>query len=90
MQPHIKENDDGSVTVTLIKGIDVDGAKVKTLTLREPTVADQLAAQSAPGGNAGAEVALIANLSQMTPDDIKKLTLRDYSRAQDALVFFQS
>lgn len=86
---HIKENADGTVTVTLRKGIDVDGASVKALTMREPIVADQIAAQSAPGGNAGAEVALIANLSQMTPDDIKKLTLHDYGRAQDALVFFQ-
>lgn len=85
---HIKEHDDGSVTVTLRKGLDIDGASVKTLTLREPTVADQIAAQETKGGPAAQEVALIANLSQMTPDDIKKLTLHDYGRAQDALVFF--
>lgn len=88
MKQHIKENDDGSITVTLRKGLDVDGASVKSLTMREPTVADQIAAQEAKGGPAAQEVALVANLSQMTPDDIRKLTLHDYGRVQDALVVF--
>lgn len=84
----IKENDDGGVTVSLAKGVDIDGAKVKAITMREPTVADQIAAQEIKGNAAAQEVALIANLAQLAPDDIKRLSLRDYGRLQVALVGF--
>lgn len=88
MSDTIKENDDGSVTVTLARGIDIDGATVKAITMREPTVADQIAAQEVKGSAASQEVALIANLAQLAPDDIKRLSLRDYRRVQEALVGF--
>jgi hypothetical protein len=88
MAEHIKANADGSVTVTLASGIDMSGARVKVLTLREPTVADQIAAQEIKGTTAAQEVALIANLAQVTPDEIKGMTLRDYRRVQEALVGF--
>ena len=88
MSDWLKENDNGSVTVTLSRGIDIDGATVKAITLREPTVADQIAAQEVKGSAAAQEVALIANLAQLTPDDIKRLSLRDYGRLQSGLVGF--
>jgi len=88
MSDWLKENDDGSVTVKLGRGVDIDGASVKAITMREPTVADQIAAQEIKGSAAAQEVALIANLAQLAPDDIKRLSLRDYRRLQEALVGF--
>ncbi len=88
MTDYIKTNDDGSVTVTLASGIDMQGARVKVVTMREPTVADQIAAQEIKGTSAAQEVALIANLAQITPDEVKGMTLRDYRRVQEALVGF--
>jgi phage FluMu protein gp41 len=88
MTDYIKTNADGSVTVTLAAGIDISGARVKVVTMREPTVADQIAAQEIKGTAAAQEVALIANLAQITPDEVKGMTLRDYRRVQEALVGF--
>ena len=88
MDQYIKTNDDGSVTVTLASGIDMQGARVKVVTMREPTVADQIAAQEIKGTAAAQEVALIANLAQISPDEVKSMTLRDYRRVQEALVGF--
>lgn len=85
---YIKENDDGSVTVTLARGVDISGATVKALTLREPTVADQLAAQKSNKNVGDAEVVLIANLAQITPAEVQSAKLRDYKRLQEALVGF--
>jgi phage FluMu protein gp41 len=82
----ITESADGALTVKLSRGLDVDGATIKSLTLREPNVGDQM---DAPGRNdSEKEVALIANLCGQTPTDIRSLKLRDYSRVQAALAFF--
>jgi hypothetical protein len=88
MAGHTTTNADGSVTVTLASGVDIAGARIKVLTLREPTVADQIAAQDSGKTSAAQEVALIANLAQIAPDEVKTMTLRDYRRVQEALVGF--
>lgn len=90
MAEFLKENDDGSVTVTLDKGLEINGAVIKVLTLREPSVADQINAQKAHRTEADQEVALIANLAEISPDDVHRLKLRDYRRVQVALVGFTS
>lgn len=77
-----------NTNIKLESGIDIDGTTVKTLTMREPTVADQLAASEVSGGNAVQEITLIANLCEVTPDDIKKLTLKDYRKVQEAFAGF--
>jgi tail assembly chaperone E/41/14-like protein len=84
---YIKEGADGALTVTLVRGLQVSGAKVSTLTLREPSLDDQLVSQKA-GDNAEAEVALIANLAEVSPDDLRALKMRDFLRLQEALGFF--
>lgn len=81
-------NDSGFVDIALSRPIDIDGAKVSTLRLREPTVADQLAADEFKGGDAAKEIFTMANLCQVTPDDLKKLTLRDYKKLQEAFLGF--
>lgn len=74
---------------TLAKGIMVGGEKRTEITLREPTVGDNMAArQSAKGDNAGHEVNLLANLAGLSPDEIRSAKMRDYTRLQEALDFF--
>lgn len=87
---YLTTNHDGSVTVTLAKGITVDQAKIMALTLREPTVADQIAAQEVKASAAVQEVALIANLATITPAEVQAMTLRDYRRVQEALIGFSA
>jgi hypothetical protein len=79
---YITENPDGSLTIALRSGVSISGAKVKALTMREPTVGDQIAVAGMPGGDAAKEVALFANLCSVTPDEMKSLTMRDYTRVQ--------
>ena len=86
--PHyLKEGADGSITVTLARGFEVAGAKVTSLKLREPSLDDQLISQKV-GDNAEAEVALIANLAEIAPDDLRSIKMRDFIRLQAALAFF--
>ncbi|WP_306168636.1 phage tail assembly protein [Halomonas sp. MMSF_3323] len=73
--------------ITLSKGIDIDGARVQTITMREPTVADQLAVDGIKG-NALREITFFANLCDLTPDDIKQLPLRDYRKLAEAFEGF--
>lgn len=77
-----------SKTVKLEKGLDIDGATVMEVMMREPTVADQLAAAEIKGSDARKEVNLIANLCELTPDDIGRLSIRDYGKLQDAYADF--
>lgn len=74
--------------IKLQTGILIDGVTVKTLAMREPTVGDQIAAQEVKGTPAAQEVALMANLCEITPNDIKAMTLRDYRKVQEALAGF--
>lgn len=84
---YIAEGADGSLTVTLVRGLEISGAKVTSLTLREPSLDDQLVSQKV-GDNAEAEVALIANLAEVAPSDLRGLKMRDFLRLQEALGFF--
>jgi phage FluMu protein gp41 len=78
----------GSVKIPLHTGMKMDGALVKELTMREPTVDDQLASQAAGGSEAEQQVVMIANLCMVTPKDIRSLTLRDYQRTVAMLMGF--
>lgn len=84
------ELNQGYTDVELSRPISIDGADVTKLRLREPTVADQLAADEYKGGDAAKELFTMANLCQVTPDDLKKLTLRDYKKLQGAFLNFIS
>lgn len=78
----------GFVDVELSRPIEIDGAQVTVLRMREPTVADQLMLDDLKGGDATKEVTLVANLCEVTPEDIKRLTLRDYRKVQQAFAGF--
>ncbi len=81
-------NDDGSVTITLSRALDVNGAQLSTLTMREPTVNDQLVAAESKGSDAAKEIIFFANLCEIPPADIRRLTIRDYARVQLAFAGF--
>lgn len=74
------EQGDGFAVITLKSGA--------TLRMREPTVEDQLAIDKVKDGDAAKELSLFANLCEITPADLRKLTLRDYRRVQAAFASF--
>ena len=74
---YITENPDGGVTVELRGG--------RKITMREPTVGDQLATKGTPEQR---EIAMVSNLCEIAPDEIKAMTARDYRRLQQALLGF--
>lgn len=84
----LTENKDGSVTVALKTGIVINGTKVSAMQMREPTVNDQIIADQIGSSSAEREVNIFANLTMQTPDDIRAMTMRDYSRLQKAYTTF--
>lgn len=85
----IAENNDGSASITLRKPLDIDGTKMPKLTMREPLVDDQLIMDATNGSAAVKEMTMIANLCGISIADVKRLTTRDYGRAQDAFAVFR-
>lgn len=79
---------EGYADVKLSRPLAVSGAKVEALRLREPTVRDQEVASEAAGSEASREIATLANLCEVTPDEIRSLSLRDYKRLQIAFMGF--
>ena len=80
----MKVNEDGSVTVTLSRPLEVNGAKLAELTMREPTVDDQVVSNETRGSEVVKEITLFANLCTIAPTDVRKLPVRDYMRLQAA------
>lgn len=80
--------DEGRVAIKLSKAVDIDGAQIQVLNMREPTVADQLLVEEMKGSEAAKEVMLFANLCEWSPEDIKRLSLRDYKEVQQAFSGF--
>lgn len=86
---YITENADGSLTVNLATPFSIDGAMVSAITMREPTVGDELAAATAAGKSAEQmELALFGNLCGLTPADLRAMTMRNYRRLQGAYQLF--
>ncbi|WP_430415859.1 phage tail assembly protein [Marinobacter adhaerens] len=86
--PEFLTETDQGVTIDLVKPAEVDGATVKAVTMREPTVQDHLTVEALKGSEAAKEVQLMSNLCEVSTDAIKALTLRNYKRLQVALEFF--
>lgn len=88
---YIRENADGTVTITLVKGYVPSGTSsaVQEVTMREPMVRDQQVAQIQGGGDNGEmEVNLLATLIGVSPAEIMTMTSRDYGRLQAGYNFF--
>lgn len=76
------------IDVKLGRPLTIDGTDVTTLRMREPTVQDQLTASEIKGGPAQQEITMIANLCEISLDDVKRLPLRDYKKLQEAFLGF--
>lgn len=84
---YLVESDEG-LNIELKTAVEIDGKQTKTVTMREPTVRDQLDVQAVKGSEAHREVTLMANLCNLTPDQVKAMTMRNYRRLQAALEVF--
>lgn len=79
-----------SVTVELDYAIDVDGVAVDVLSMRRPTVRDQLAFEEGKGGDARKVIAMIANLCEISPKSVEELDQSDFVKLTETLQGFQS
>jgi hypothetical protein len=84
-----KQQEAGSVDIPLSKPLAINGTQVKALRMREPLLADQMAAEAAADGQASTlEVTLFANLCGIAPADLHKIPMRDYKKLQGAYAGF--
>lgn len=81
-------NETGHCDITLSRPLNIAGAAVSVLRMREPTVADQEIASDMGGSDAAREIQTFANLCEQAPDDIRRLPLKDYKRLQAAYISF--
>jgi len=84
---YLTETSDGFL-IDLATPIDLDGTQTSRVTMREPTVQDQLDVQAIKASEAYREVTLMANLCSLAPEQIKAMTMRNYRRLQGALEVF--
>jgi hypothetical protein len=77
-----------SVIITLDYPLADGGSEVTELKLRRPKVRDQLAASHQKGSDADQELALFANLCDLTPALIEELDIKDYRKLQEAYMGF--
>jgi hypothetical protein len=73
---------DGYADIELSSEIEIGGVKVKTVRMREPTVADQMLPRK--GTDAEFEVAVFANICSITPKEVQSMSIRSYKRLQAA------
>lgn len=70
------------------KPLEVNGAKLTVIRMREPSVEDQLAMDAMDGGDAAKELGMFANLCTIDKANLRTLSLRNYKRVQRAFVGF--
>ncbi|MCZ6913070.1 MAG: phage tail assembly protein [Rickettsia endosymbiont of Ixodes persulcatus] len=68
--------------------IVTNGLKTLSLKIRRPTVGDNLAADSLQESDSVKEMYLIANLCQISTEDVKNLDLKDYKKIQAIIESF--
>ncbi len=85
---YFKDNGDGTMTITLSRGFELNGAVITEFTMREPTVGDQITASETKGSESTKDLQLFANLCEIAPADLRRLPLRDYTRVTAAFANF--
>lgn len=78
------------VPIALDHPVEVDGVTVEALSMRRPRVADQLAVEKTGRTEGAREVALFANLCQVSPETLRRLALSDYFEMQRVFKGFLS
>ena len=85
-KPNYIQEEEGINLITLSRSYD----GISQVEMREPTVQDLLSAELQSKGKSDAEqeITMFANLCEIAPDFIKKLSLKDYKRIQGAYRLF--
>lgn len=78
------------VPISLDHPVEADGVTVEALSMRRPRVADQLAVEKTGRTEGAREVALFANLCQVSPETVRRLALSDYFEMQRVFKGFLS
>jgi Phage tail assembly chaperone proteins, E, or 41 or 14 len=76
--------------ITLDFPITVSGVEVSHLIMRRPKVRDIMAAQKSGGSEADMGVTLVANLCEITPDDVMELDSLDWDKCEAQVQAFKS
>lgn len=79
---------EGFADITLSRAADFSGTKMTLVRMREPTVEDTLITSEMEGSDAAREVKAFANLLEQSPEDLRKLPMRDFKRIQVAYLTF--
>lgn len=83
------EYSEAKATITLSRPLSINGTKVPKVTMREPTVRDEMLARKTAGtDSADNESTLLANLCGLLTDDLQNMSLKDYRRLQEAFLGF--
>lgn len=77
-----------STIITFAKAVTINGEEVAHIEMREPTVRDQLVASKMKGSDAEKEITMIANLCDLSPDQLHSLPLREYRKVQQTFMDF--
>lgn len=70
--------------INLSTPVKIDGVLADCLSIREPSVEDMLTVKKGNKSPEDQELALFANLCEVSPETIRSLTWRDYKRVQKA------
>ena len=73
-----------SIEIDLIDPIEVNGIKTQKLTMRFPKFRDELAVREFSGSDAAREVLLFSNLCDISVNDMRQVSKRDYGEIQSA------
>jgi hypothetical protein len=77
-------------TIELDYSIEIDGVSVETLTMRRPTVRDQMVIDKAKGSDTEKAVKFFANLCEVAPSSIEALDTVDFTKLSEVLQDFQA
>lgn len=75
-------------TITLTIPVTVENVTYEKLNIRRPKVRDRLAVEKIKKTDAEKEIAMIANLAEVSVETIEELDLADYSKVQEVLQGF--
>ena len=73
-------------SITLTIPVTINNTTYNELNIRRPKVRDRLAVERIKKTDAEKEIALIANLTEVTTDVIEELDLADYNKVQEGVL----
>ena len=77
-------------TINLEYSVEIDGVSVDSLTMRRPTVRDQMIIDKAKGTDTEKAVRFFANLCEVSPATIESLDTVDFTKLSEVLQDFQA